>query len=103
MNAFTDSDWAGCYDTRVSTSGNCFFLGGLCISWLSKKQPTMATSNCEAKYKAIFKAIVECIWLRHLLIDLCMEIDASTHILADNLECIGNCEKLGVSCLHKAH
>ena len=27
LHAFSDSDWAGCYDTRVSTSGFCFMLG----------------------------------------------------------------------------
>ena len=37
--AYSDSDWAGDYDTRQSTSRNCFFLGQSCISWLSKKQP----------------------------------------------------------------
>ena len=43
LHAFSNSDWVGCYDTRVSTSGFCFLLGASCISWLSKKQPTVAT------------------------------------------------------------
>ena len=85
LHAFTDSDWAGCYDTRVSIGGNCFFLGSSCISWLSKKQSTMVTSSYEVEYKAIFTARVECIWLRCLLMDLCMEIDDSTHILTNIL------------------
>ena len=84
LHAFTDSDWAGCYDTRVSTSGNCFFFGNSCISWLSKKQPTVATSSCEAEYRAVFTATVECIWLRRLLMDLCMEIEVATRILTDS-------------------
>ena len=54
LHAFSDFDWAGCYDTRVSTSGFCLMLGNSCISWLSKKQPIVATSNCEAEYKAAF-------------------------------------------------
>ena len=37
-------------------------LGSSCISWLSKKQPTMATSSCEAEYRAAFIAMVECVW-----------------------------------------
>ncbi|MCO5602993.1 hypothetical protein L7F22_057135 [Adiantum nelumboides] len=45
-------------------------LGISCISWLSKKQPTVATSNCEAEYKAVFMATIECVWLRHLMADL---------------------------------
>ena len=47
LHAFFDSDWAGCYDTCVHTNSFCFMLGSSCISWLSKKKPTMATSSCE--------------------------------------------------------
>ncbi|MCO5564328.1 hypothetical protein L7F22_017988 [Adiantum nelumboides] len=45
-------------------------LGSSCISWLSKKQLTVATSNCEAKYRAIFIATIECVWLKRLMADL---------------------------------
>ena len=68
----------------MSVSGNCFFLGDSCISWLSKKQPTVATSRCDAEYMAVFTATMECIWLRCLLMYPCMQIDAATHILADS-------------------
>ncbi|MCO5577671.1 hypothetical protein L7F22_031502 [Adiantum nelumboides] len=61
---YSDSDWAGDFDTRHSTSGNCFFLGNACISWLSKKQPTVATSTCEAEYRAAFTAKVDYVWIR---------------------------------------
>ena len=70
LHAFSDSDWVGCYDTRVSTSGFCFMLGNSRISCLSKKQPTVATSSCEVEYRAVFTAIVECVWLRRLMADL---------------------------------
>ena len=68
----------------MSTSGNCFFFGNSCISWLSKKQPIVATSSCEAEYRAVFTATMECIWLRRLLMDLCKEIDVGTHVLTDS-------------------
>ena len=84
LHAFFDSDWAGCYDTRVSTSGFCFMLGSSCISWLSKKQPTVATSSCEAEYRAAFTATVECVWLRRLMADLDVGQDSPTTIFTDS-------------------
>ncbi|KAH7300819.1 hypothetical protein KP509_24G080000 [Ceratopteris richardii] len=84
LHAFSDSDWAGCYDTRVSTSGFCFMLGSSCISWLRKKQPTMATSSCEAEYREAFTATVECVRLICLMANLGVGQSSSTTIFTDS-------------------
>ena len=50
LNAYTDSDFAGCRVDRKSTSGTCQFLGCNLISWSSKKQNSTALSTAEAEY-----------------------------------------------------
>ena len=64
--AYSDADWAGCPDTRRSTSGYCVYLGSSLVSWSSKRQPTVSRSSAEAEYRAV----AECTWLRQLLSEL---------------------------------
>jgi hypothetical protein len=39
---FVDSDWAGCPDSRRSTSGYTLMLNGAAVSWKSKHQLVVA-------------------------------------------------------------
>jgi hypothetical protein len=46
---YTDSDYAGCLNTRKSTSGYIFKFGNGAILWRSKLQDCTATSTTEAE------------------------------------------------------
>lgn len=47
--AFSDSDFAGCKETRRSTTGFCTYLGSNLVSWSVKRQPTVSRSSTEAE------------------------------------------------------
>ena len=48
--SYSNSDFAGCVDSRKSTSGYIFILAGGAISWRSVKQTLTATSTMEAEF-----------------------------------------------------
>ncbi|GJZ65756.1 retrovirus-related pol polyprotein from transposon TNT 1-94 [Tanacetum coccineum] len=53
---YADSDHAGDYVDRKSTSGICTFVGCCLTSWFSKKQTALAISTTEAEYVSTGKA-----------------------------------------------
>ena len=84
LQAYSDSDWAGCKDTRKSTSGLVCRLGNCTISWRSKKQPIVALSTTEAEYIALCAATQEVVWLRRLLHGVDRNESGATVVFEDN-------------------
>jgi hypothetical protein len=64
---FSDADWGGCPNTRLSITGYCFYLGDSLICWRAKKQATVSKSSSEAGYRALASATCELQWISYLL------------------------------------
>ncbi|MED6133630.1 hypothetical protein PIB30_116809 [Stylosanthes scabra] len=81
---FSDSDWGTCPDTRRSILGYCFFIGTSIVSWKSKKQHTVASSSCEAEYRALAVATREAQWMTYVLEDLRIKLSKPIAIYCDS-------------------
>ncbi|GKV50770.1 hypothetical protein SLEP1_g57465 [Rubroshorea leprosula] len=88
LTGFCDADWAGCPITRRSTTGYCVFLGANCISWSSKKQPTIARSTAEAEYRALATTTAEIVWVTYLLRDIGVSLPSPPQLFSDNLSAL---------------
>jgi hypothetical protein len=85
---FVDSDWAGCPDTRRSTSGYALVLNGAAVSRKSKRQPVVALSTAEAEFIAASSMVQEVIYACRLLERLGFPQAGPTSIFEDNTTCI---------------
>jgi hypothetical protein len=84
MQGWTDSDYAGDYDDRKSTSGYVFTMGSSAVCWSSKKQPIVTLSTTEAEFVAAASSACQCMWLRNVLAHLHLNQKAGTIINCDN-------------------
>lgn len=85
LRAYSDVDWAGDPTDRCSTTGYCFLLGSSLISWRSKKQTIVSSSNIEAEYRALADTTAEPLWL---LQELGVPFTSATPLYCDNRSAI---------------
>ncbi len=85
---YSDSDCGGDIDDRKSTTGFVFFMGDTAFTWMSKKQPIVTLSSCEAEYVAATSCVCHAVWLRNLLKELSMTQEEPTKICVDNKSAI---------------
>uniref|UniRef100_A0A0A9D390 Reverse transcriptase Ty1/copia-type domain-containing protein n=1 Tax=Arundo donax TaxID=35708 RepID=A0A0A9D390_ARUDO len=87
--AYSDADWAGCPDSRRSTSGFCVYLGDNLdnlVSWSAKRQSTVSRSSAEAEYRAVAHVVAECCWIRQLLQELHLPLQSTTIVYCNNVK-----------------
>ena len=64
VSGYSDADWGGDHTDRKSTTGFIIMVNNNIVSWISKKQSTVALSTAEAEYMAISAAAQEILWIR---------------------------------------
>jgi histone deacetylase 1/2 len=84
VEAYSDSNWAGCVDTRLSRSGGVIFLANGPVIWYSKTQKCHALSSCEAEFIALTEMLKDLKWLRSFLTELGITFDPVFRLYIDN-------------------
>ncbi|GKC10637.1 retrovirus-related pol polyprotein from transposon TNT 1-94, partial [Tanacetum coccineum] len=69
LTSYADVDYAGCQDTRRSTSRCMQLLGDRLVSWSSKRQKSVAVSSTKAEYIALSGCCAQVLWMRSQLTD----------------------------------
>ena len=78
---YPDANWAGCPNTRKSTSGYAGFLGDNLVSWSPKRQNTVSRSSAEAEYRAVANS-------EYSLIELYAPPQRASLVYCDNISVV---------------
>ena len=94
LEVFVDTDFAGCKNTRRSTSGGICLLNGSNIRQWSKTQTTLALSSGEAELHGINAGIAQGLGLKSIAADLGFSLHIKVH--TDASAAIGMCRRRGL-------
>jgi hypothetical protein len=81
--AYADADWASDTISRKSVTGYIIKLAGGAVSWVSRKQKTVALSSTEAEYMCLSDTTRQIVWIQALYKELGFNI-SNTALCGDN-------------------
>lgn len=84
--AYCDAEWGGDVTDRKSRTGFLVYVGGMLVSWSSRKQAMVALSTTKAEYQAIATTTQELEAVRTSLLELGVKVPFPMMIFMDNLE-----------------
>jgi hypothetical protein len=85
LQAYTDSDWAGDKDTRISVSGYIIYLLGVPISWRSRQQRSVVLSSSEAEFVSLSEAAKEIKFIYQILVSMGLKVKTPIVVNVDNV------------------
>merc|ERR1712020_640162 len=94
VDAWVDTDFAGCLRTRKSTSGGMAARGAHLLKHWSSTQKTIALSSGEAELAGVVKGAGEGLGIKSLAQDLGIALHLRVH--ADSSAAIGICRRTGI-------
>ena len=94
VEAYVDSDWAGCRKSRKSISGGIIYLGGVPVRAWSSNQNVIVLSSGEAEYYAALKGASSALGFQSMLRDL--GIDTSVTLYTDSSAARGIIHRAGL-------
>ena len=94
IEAWSDSDWAGCLETRKSTSGGLIKFGTHILKSWSITQNTIALSSGEAEFYAMVKAGSQGLGMRSMMDDV--GIRSKVKIITDATAARGMAQRKGL-------
>jgi hypothetical protein len=94
---YTDADWAGCPDSRRSTSCYLTFLAGGLISWRMHKQKQHAMSSAESELIAMSGGARDIEYVRNTLVKIGILVQKkATILMSDSSAAIAISDKSGL-------
>ena len=94
VDIYTDTDFAGCKETRRSTSGGVIMMGSHTVRHWSKTQSTLALSSGEAELSGIGTGIAEALGFQSLARDMGWNYTLTVH--SDATAAIGIARRRGL-------
>ena len=94
VDIYVDTDFAGCKETRSSTSGGAVVVGGCLVKHWSKTQTTISLSSGESELHGIAQGMAQSLGIQSLMADMGWKLPSVVH--SDATAAIGIARRKGL-------